>query len=255
MTLFSLCRAGGGFLINRIGITTLTPLTRISSLSYSFSPSNHHRSFLTCSRSLLSSPSLRSSSLSAVVSSLYFCPSRSATKKAGGSVKNKKDSPGRHLGLKAAGGERVKAGRILVRQRGFQTFAGLNVGTGRDQTLFALLPGKVYFTYLTRPFHRRNKRRKYINIINDQIEGGEAASQQQINQHFQQKQEQYLQLLKDKRLGKKRVTVKAAYLTKVREEEQERIKRDREAMIQRVHARRQQQQQQQQEQQQQQQQP
>lgn len=68
-----------------------------------------------------------------------------AHKKAGGSTKNGRDSKGKRLGLKRSGGELVRAGNILVRQRGSTYHAGLNVGTGRDYTLFALKDGIVEF--------------------------------------------------------------------------------------------------------------
>ena len=68
-----------------------------------------------------------------------------ATKKGGGSSKNGRDSRGRRLGLKKFGGETVKAGNILVRQRGTTFHPGLHVGMGRDHTLFALKDGVVEF--------------------------------------------------------------------------------------------------------------
>jgi large subunit ribosomal protein L27 len=68
-----------------------------------------------------------------------------ATKKGGGSSKNGRDSIGRRLGLKKFGGETVKAGNILVRQRGTKFHPGLHVGMGRDHTLFALKDGVVEF--------------------------------------------------------------------------------------------------------------
>jgi large subunit ribosomal protein L27 len=78
---------------------------------------------------------------------------RFATKKAGGSVKNGRDSPGQRLGLKKMGGERVDAGNIIVRQRGQKYRPGGNVGIGRDHTLFALTPGFV--KYALDPVRRR----------------------------------------------------------------------------------------------------
>ena len=78
-----------------------------------------------------------------------------ASKKAGGSTKNGRDSKGKHLGIKKFGGEVVKAGNILVRQRGSTYHAGKNVGTGRDFTLFALIPGVVEF---------KKAKRQTINI-------------------------------------------------------------------------------------------
>ncbi|MDE2229920.1 MAG: 50S ribosomal protein L27 [Alphaproteobacteria bacterium] len=68
-----------------------------------------------------------------------------AHKKAGGSSRNGRDSRGRRLGLKRAGGEIVVPGNILVRQRGTKFHAGRNVGLGRDHTLFALTEGAVRF--------------------------------------------------------------------------------------------------------------
>ena len=80
-----------------------------------------------------------------------------ATKKGGGSTRNGRDSAGRRLGVKRFGGERVRAGNILARQRGTNFHAGENVGTGRDFTLFALIDGKV-------KFERFGKDRKKISI-------------------------------------------------------------------------------------------
>ena len=68
-----------------------------------------------------------------------------AHKKAGGSSRNGRDSQGQRLGVKIFGGELVIPGNIIVRQRGTKFHAGLNVGTGRDWTLYALIPGKVSF--------------------------------------------------------------------------------------------------------------
>ena len=68
-----------------------------------------------------------------------------AHKKGQGSVRNGRDSVSKRLGVKRYGGEVVNAGSILVRQRGTKFIAGLNVGTGRDWTLFALTNGKVNF--------------------------------------------------------------------------------------------------------------
>src|SRR5207245_1635519 len=68
-----------------------------------------------------------------------------AHKKGQGSVRNGRDSVSKRLGVKRYGGEFVTAGSILVRQRGTKFFAGHNVETGRDWTLFALVDGKVKF--------------------------------------------------------------------------------------------------------------
>ena len=68
-----------------------------------------------------------------------------ATKKAGGSSRNGRDSAGRRLGVKKYGGETVIPGNIIVRQRGTKFHPGLNVGMGKDHTLFSLINGKVLF--------------------------------------------------------------------------------------------------------------
>ena len=69
-----------------------------------------------------------------------------AHKKAGGSTKNGRDSESKRLGVKKYGSEFVKAGNIILRQRGTPVKAGLNVGCGKDHTLFAKVAGKVSFT-------------------------------------------------------------------------------------------------------------
>jgi large subunit ribosomal protein L27 len=79
-----------------------------------------------------------------------------ASKKGAGSTRNGRDSNAQRLGVKRFGGERVTAGNIIVRQRGTRFYPGLNVGIGRDHTLFALVDGTVEFTT------RRN--RKHVDI-------------------------------------------------------------------------------------------
>lgn len=69
-----------------------------------------------------------------------------ASKKAGGSSKNGRDSAGRRLGVKRYGGEIVLAGNIIVRQRGTTYKPGKNVGLGKDHTIFSLIDGQVLFT-------------------------------------------------------------------------------------------------------------
>ena len=69
-----------------------------------------------------------------------------AHKKAGGSSRNGRDSESKRLGIKAFGGELVNAGSILVRQRGTQFHPGMNVGIGKDHTLFATETGHVKYT-------------------------------------------------------------------------------------------------------------
>ena len=76
-----------------------------------------------------------------------------AHKKAGGSSRNGRDSAGRRLGVKKFGDQQVVAGNIIVRQRGTKWHAGVNVGVGKDHTLFALTDGRVRFgTKLGRAF-------------------------------------------------------------------------------------------------------
>jgi large subunit ribosomal protein L27 len=68
-----------------------------------------------------------------------------AHKKAGGSSRNGRDSEGRRLGVKKFGDEKVIAGNIIVRQRGTKWHPGVNVGMGKDHTLFAITDGRVRF--------------------------------------------------------------------------------------------------------------
>ena len=68
-----------------------------------------------------------------------------ATKKAGGSSRNGRDSAGRRLGVKKYGGQPVLPGNIIVRQRGTKIHPGTHVGIGKDHTIFSLIKGKVHF--------------------------------------------------------------------------------------------------------------
>ena len=81
-----------------------------------------------------------------------------ATKKAGGSSKNGRDSKGRRLGVKKYGDQVVIPGNIIVRQRGTKIHPGMNVGKGKDATLFALMDGYV-------KFHRKGKSKKQVSIL------------------------------------------------------------------------------------------
>jgi len=80
-----------------------------------------------------------------------------AKTKSGGKTRQQPPRPGKRLGLKVAGGQKVKAGNILVRQRGSAFRPGKNVGMGRDFTLYALKEGLVSFI--------RKKGKKYIEIL------------------------------------------------------------------------------------------
>jgi large subunit ribosomal protein L27 len=68
-----------------------------------------------------------------------------AHKKGGGTTRNGRDSEAKRLGVKVYGGQSINAGGIIIRQRGTPVRAGEGVGTGKDHTLFALIPGKVKF--------------------------------------------------------------------------------------------------------------
>ena len=80
-----------------------------------------------------------------------------AHKKAGGSSRNGRDSAGRRLGVKKFGGQDVIGGNIIVRQRGTRVYPGVNVGMGKDHTLFALAEGRVRF-------HDGKLGRKYVSV-------------------------------------------------------------------------------------------
>ena len=81
-----------------------------------------------------------------------------AHKKGQGSTQNNRDSAGRRLGVKKYGGETVRAGNIIIRQRGTKVHPGKNMGMGKDHTLFALVDGVV-------AFERYDKKRKQVSII------------------------------------------------------------------------------------------
>ena len=78
-----------------------------------------------------------------------------AHKKAGGSSRNGRDSQAKRLGVKCYGGELVPAGSIIVRQRGTRLHPGVNVGLGRDHTLFAKVTGRVEFSQKGPSNHKR----------------------------------------------------------------------------------------------------
>ncbi|XBC38019.1 MAG: 50S ribosomal protein L27 [Buchnera aphidicola (Floraphis choui)] len=82
-----------------------------------------------------------------------------AHKKAGGSTRNGRDSHSKRLGVKHFEGELVLPGSIIVRQKGTKFHAGINVGCGKDHTLFSKIQGKVKFET------KGIKRKKYVNII------------------------------------------------------------------------------------------
>ena len=82
-----------------------------------------------------------------------------ANKKAGGSSRNGRDSESQRLGVKRYGGQLVPAGNIIVLQRGTEFHPGVNVGMGKDHTLFALIEGHVQFTI------KGEKHRRTVNII------------------------------------------------------------------------------------------
>ena len=81
-----------------------------------------------------------------------------AHKKAGGSTRNGRDSESKRLGVKRYGSQKVKAGNIIVRQRGTKIHPGDNVGCGRDHTLFALVDGSVSFSL------KGSRRKKTVSV-------------------------------------------------------------------------------------------
>ncbi|HIP43174.1 MAG TPA: 50S ribosomal protein L27 [Aquifex aeolicus] len=80
-----------------------------------------------------------------------------ASKASGGSTKNGRDSISKRLGVKRYDGQFVKAGNIIVRQRGTRIYPGKNVGMGSDYTLFALKDGYVYF--------ETRRKKKFVNVL------------------------------------------------------------------------------------------
>ncbi len=80
-----------------------------------------------------------------------------ATKKAGGSSRNGRDSAGRRLGVKKFGGEVVIPGNIIIRQRGTKVHPGINVGMGTDHTIFSKAKGKVEF--------KKRKQKTIVSVI------------------------------------------------------------------------------------------
>ena len=83
-----------------------------------------------------------------------------AHKKAGSASMNGRDSAGRRLGVKKSGGSRVIPGNIIIRQRGTTVHPGLNVGMGKDHTLFALIDGNV-------KFEQKTKDKKQVSVYAD----------------------------------------------------------------------------------------
>ena len=81
-----------------------------------------------------------------------------AHKKSGGSSRNGRDSNPKYLGVKKFGGQHVVPGNIIIRQRGTKTYAGKNVGMGKDHTLFALVEGKV-------AFKEKSGGRMFVNVL------------------------------------------------------------------------------------------
>lgn len=82
-----------------------------------------------------------------------------AHKKGGGSSRNGRDTEGKRLGVKTFGGQRVKAGSIIIRQRGTKVHPGTNVGKGSDDTLFATASGQVDFG--------RRRGRRVVSVIEE----------------------------------------------------------------------------------------
>lgn len=89
-----------------------------------------------------------------------------AHRKAGGSAKNLRDSNPKYLGTKLYAGQVAKAGSVIIRQRGTKIMPGLNVGIGKDHTLFALKEGTVQFSSKRKTgFNNKTKLKKVVNVI------------------------------------------------------------------------------------------
>jgi large subunit ribosomal protein L27 len=91
-----------------------------------------------------------------------------AHKKAGGSSRNGRDSPGQRLGVKLFGGQVCRAGNIIVRQHGTKWHPGENVGLGRDYTIFALVDGRV-------TFRTKKGDRTFVSVVPESAPVQEAA--------------------------------------------------------------------------------
>ncbi|MCK4569334.1 MAG: 50S ribosomal protein L27 [Bacteroidales bacterium] len=87
-----------------------------------------------------------------------------AHKKGAGSSNNGRESESKRLGVKIYGGQIAKAGNIIIRQRGTTHHPGLNVGMGKDHTLFALADGKV-------EFRKRRNNKSYVNVVVEETDG------------------------------------------------------------------------------------
>ena len=87
-----------------------------------------------------------------------------AHKKGAGSSNNGRESQSKRLGVKIYGGQIAKAGNIIIRQRGTTHNPGLNVGMGKDHTLFALADGKV-------EFRKRRNNKSYVSVVVEENEG------------------------------------------------------------------------------------
>ncbi|RLD33414.1 MAG: 50S ribosomal protein L27 [Bacteroidetes bacterium] len=87
-----------------------------------------------------------------------------AHKKGAGSSNNGRESQSKRLGVKIYGGQIAKAGNIIIRQRGTTHNPGLNVGMGKDHTLFALVDGKV-------EFRKRRNNKSYVSVVVEENEG------------------------------------------------------------------------------------
>jgi len=87
-----------------------------------------------------------------------------AHKKGAGSSNNGRESESKRLGVKIYGGQIAKAGNIIIRQRGTVHHPGLNVGMGKDHTLFALIDGKV-------EFRKRRNNKSYVSVVVEEADG------------------------------------------------------------------------------------
>ncbi|GAM29002.1 hypothetical protein SAMD00019534_121780 [Acytostelium subglobosum LB1] len=132
-------------------------------------------------RSLVNQPISTSLFVDTVESSLNFTK-RWATKKSAGTTKNGRDSNPKYLGLKKFGGELVKSGNIIIRQRGTQFHPGTGVGLGRDHTIYATTNGYVHFhTSTLNKYNQPSKERKFISVVDNEQMSSIRASQLALN--------------------------------------------------------------------------
>ena len=120
---------------------------------------------------------------------------RHATKKAGGSTKNGRDSPGQHFGVKLGAGARCRSGNIIVTQRGTLFRPGLNVKMGKNHTLYCVAGGtktddREYVVKFEKIFHNTKKRKLVSAVLRDEYNFGSKESPVYMTEEFMQQKEE-----------------------------------------------------------------